>query len=176
MRVASNAIVRRVYHKTKQTKNKYVAYDFNCSTKRLPRLEYLMNLDETLSFICTFLTLTTAFCYAILKTGGTHDVVIKWNIFHVTGHLCGKFTGRRWNPRTKASDAELWRLIDLRLNKRLSKQPWVWWFQTPSHPFWLHCNAMRFFYHSATRFVSVCAVGHANGIRLPCPRTTTRLL
>ena len=30
------------------------------------------------------------------------------NICRVTGHLCGKFTGPRWIPRTKASDAELW--------------------------------------------------------------------
>ena len=30
------------------------------------------------------------------------------NIFHVTGLLCGEFTGPRWIPRTKASDAELW--------------------------------------------------------------------
>ena len=30
------------------------------------------------------------------------------NIFRVTGHLCGKFTGPRWISRTKASDAELW--------------------------------------------------------------------
>ena len=29
------------------------------------------------------------------------------NIFRVTGHLCGEFTGLRWIPRTKASDAEL---------------------------------------------------------------------
>ena len=29
------------------------------------------------------------------------------NIFRVTGHLCGKFTGRRWIPRTKASDEEV---------------------------------------------------------------------
>ena len=29
-------------------------------------------------------------------------------IFHVTGHLRGEFTGHRWIPRTKASDAELW--------------------------------------------------------------------
>ena len=29
-------------------------------------------------------------------------------IFRVTGHLCGEFTGHRWIPRTKASDAELW--------------------------------------------------------------------
>ena len=30
------------------------------------------------------------------------------NIFRVTCHLCGEFTGPRWNPRTKASDAEVW--------------------------------------------------------------------
>ena len=30
------------------------------------------------------------------------------NIFRVTGHLCGEFTGPRWLPRTKASHAELW--------------------------------------------------------------------
>ena len=30
------------------------------------------------------------------------------NIFRVTGHLCGKFTGPRWISRTKASDTELW--------------------------------------------------------------------
>ena len=30
------------------------------------------------------------------------------NIFRVTGHLCGEFTGPRWIPRTKTSDAELW--------------------------------------------------------------------
>ena len=29
------------------------------------------------------------------------------NIFRVTGHLCGEFTGSRWIPRTKPSDAEL---------------------------------------------------------------------
>ena len=30
------------------------------------------------------------------------------NIFRVTGPLCGEFTGDRWIPHTKASDAELW--------------------------------------------------------------------
>ena len=30
------------------------------------------------------------------------------NIFRVTGHLWGEFTGHRWLPRTKGSDAELW--------------------------------------------------------------------
>ena len=30
------------------------------------------------------------------------------NIFRVTGHLYGDFTGHRWIPSTKAIDAELW--------------------------------------------------------------------
>ena len=30
------------------------------------------------------------------------------NIFRDTGPLCGEFTGHRWIPLTKASDAELW--------------------------------------------------------------------
>ena len=29
-------------------------------------------------------------------------------IFRVTDHLCGEFTGPRWIPRTRTSDAELW--------------------------------------------------------------------
>ena len=50
------------------------------------------------------------------------------NIFLVTGHLCGEFTGPRWIPHTKASDAELW------------KQWWGWWFETLSRPLWRHRN------------------------------------
>ena len=45
------------------------------------------------------------------------------NIFRVTGHLCGEFTGLRWIPSTKASD-EKHIFFDLRLNKQLSKQSW----------------------------------------------------
>ena len=36
-------------------------------------------------------------------------MMVSWNgnIFRVTGPLCGEFTGHRWIPLTKASDAEL---------------------------------------------------------------------
>ena len=35
--------------------------------------------------------------------------VIKWKTFSsVTGPLCGEFTGDRWIPHTKASEANLW--------------------------------------------------------------------
>ena len=33
------------------------------------------------------------------------------NKFRTTGHLCGEFTGHRWIPRTKVSDAEHWCFI-----------------------------------------------------------------
>ena len=62
------------------------------------------------------------------------------NIFRVTSHLCGEFTGPRWIPLTKASDAELWCFFDLRPNKRLSKQWWGWWFETPPCPLRRHRN------------------------------------
>ena len=45
-----------------------------------------------------------------------HDDVINGNIFRVTGPLCGEFTGHRWIPHTKASDAELWCLICTPIN------------------------------------------------------------
>ena len=59
------------------------------------------------------------------------------NIFHVTGHLCGEFTGLRWIPRTKASDAELWCFVWC---ARLSKHSRGWSFETLSHPLWRHRN------------------------------------
>ena len=34
------------------------------------------------------------------------------------------------------------------LNKRLSKQWWGWWFETPSCPLWRHCNAQCLIYCS----------------------------
>ena len=46
----------------------------------------------------------------------------------VTGHLCGEFAG------------SFHVFFDLRLNKRLSKQSWGWWFETISCPLWRHCN------------------------------------
>ena len=33
--------------------------------------------------------------------------------------------------------------FDLRQNKRLSKQWWGWWFETPSRPLWRHCNVLN---------------------------------
>ena len=65
-----------------------------------------------------------------------HDDVIKWKHFPRYWPLVRGIHRPRWIPRTKASDAELW--CFLHLNKRLSKQSWGWWFETPSCSLWRH--------------------------------------
>ena len=47
----------------------------------------------------------------------------------------GEFPSQR--PGTRSFDI----FFDLQLNKRLSKQSWGWWFETPSCPLWRHGNA-----------------------------------
>ena len=73
-------------------------------------------------------------------------IMMTWsngNIFRVNGPFCGEFTGDRWIPRIKASDAELWCFFGLRLNKQLGKQSRGWWFETPSRSWWRHCNVVE---------------------------------
>ena len=69
-------------------------------------------------------------------TVSTRDDVIKWKNFP-----------RHWSfvrgihlslPVTRIFDV----FFDLRLNKRLSKQSWGWWFETLSSPLWRHCNGV----------------------------------
>ena len=62
------------------------------------------------------------------------------NIFRVTGPLCGEFTGPGKFPTQRPVTRSFDVLFDLRLNKRLSKQPWGWWFETPSWSLWRQRN------------------------------------
>ena len=62
------------------------------------------------------------------------------NIFRVNGSFCGEFTGNRWISHTKPVAQSFDVFFDQRLNKRLSKQLWGWWFETPSRSLWRHCN------------------------------------
>ena len=50
--------------------------------------------------------------------------------------VSGEFPAQR--PVTRSFDV----YFDLRLNKRLSKQSWGWWFETPSCSLWRHCNVL----------------------------------
>ena len=48
--------------------------------------------------------------------------------------VTGEFPAQK--PVTRSFDV----FFDLRLNSRLSKQSWGWWFETLSRPLWRHCN------------------------------------
>ena len=62
------------------------------------------------------------------------------NICRVTGPLCGEFTGPGEFPTQRPVTRSFDVYFDLRLNKRLSKQPWGWWFETLLCPLWRHSN------------------------------------
>ena len=68
------------------------------------------------------------------------------NIFRVTGPLCGEFTGPGEFPTQRPVTRSFDVFFDLRMNKRLSKQPWGWWFETLSWSSWRHCNDMPIIY------------------------------
>ena len=76
-----------------------------------------------------------------------HDDVIKWKHFprywpFVRGihRVPGEFPAQR--PVTRSIDA----FFDLQPNKRLSKQWWGWWFETPSCTLWRHRNVILVFW------------------------------
>ena len=60
--------------------------------------------------------------------------------FRITGHLWGESTSGF--PSQRPVTQSVCVFVDLRLNKRLSKQWWGWWFETPSRPLCRHCNDM----------------------------------
>ena len=69
--------------------------------------------------------------------------------------VTGEFPSQR--PVTWSFDVS----FDLRLNNRLSKQTWGWWFETPSRSSWRHPNVLiigirfkRRFYNRMVRFES----------------------
>ena len=63
------------------------------------------------------------------------------NFFRVTGPLFGEFTGPVEFPAQRPVTRSFDVFFDPRPNKRLSKQPWGWWFETPSWSLWRQCNA-----------------------------------
>ena len=82
--------------------------------------------------------------YIIIKmqscTYLTHNKIMmtssNGNIFRVTGLLFGEFTGPGEVPAQRPVTQSFDVFFDLRLNKRLSKQPWGWWFKTLSWSLW----------------------------------------
>ena len=72
------------------------------------------------------------------------------NIFRVTGPVCGEFTSPGEFPTQRPVTRSFDVFLDLRLNKRLSKQPWGWWFETHSWSLWRQCNAVHVTHDTVT--------------------------
>ena len=87
--------------------------------------------------VCTRFTL----CGVLLGQVEPHDDVSEWEqlprywpFSAGNSPVIGEFPAQM--PVTRSFDV----FFDLRLNKRLSKQSWGWWFETPSRLLWRHCN------------------------------------
>ena len=77
-----------------------------------------------------------------------HDDVIKWKHFPRYWPFVRGIHRSPVNSPHKGQwrGALMFSLICV-LNKRLSKQSWGWWFETPKRSLWRHCNVMSQFIH-----------------------------
>ena len=104
-----------------------------------PMLWYFKSVYHTATFI--FITKTSIVFLSLVSENMMTSS--NGNIFRVTGPLCGEFTGPGEFPTQRPVTRSFDVFFDLRLNKRLSKQPWGWWVGTPSWSLWRHCNESR---------------------------------
>ena len=86
------------------------------------------------------------------------------NIFRVTGPLCGEFTGPGEFPTQRPVTRSFDVLFNLRLNKRLRKQPWGWWFETLLWSLWRHCNVRSSVISRLHRTRRVSVISHDTGL------------
>ena len=69
-----------------------------------------------------------------------HVDVIKWNISALLAFCVGKSSVPGEPPAQRPVTRSFDVFFVLCLNKRLSKQSWGWWFETPLCSLWRHCN------------------------------------
>ena len=70
-----------------------------------------------------------------------HDDLIKWKHFpHYWPFVRGIHRSPGEFPTQRPVTQSFHVLFELRLNKRLSKRSWGWWFEMLSCPLWRHCN------------------------------------
>ena len=94
-------------------------------------------------------------CGVITDSGNGMMTSSNGNIFRVTGPLCGEFTGPGEFPAQRPVTRSFDVFFDLRLNKRLSKQPWGWWSETPSWSLWRQCNGLLPVWHQGINRTNV---------------------
>ena len=93
--------------------------------------------------------------------------VIKWKYFQRSFPFVGGIHRSPVNSPHKGQ----WRgafdiFFDLHPNKRLSKQSWGWWFETPLHPLWRHCNGSSTYVTLSPRNVTLTINMYMYRVRL----------
>ena len=99
--------------------------------------------SQDLIFIVGMYAGKTPFLY---QNGDKHDDVIKWKHFPRNWPFVRGIHRSRWIPPQRPVTRSFDVFFDLRLNKRLSKQLWGWWFETPSWSLWRQCNGFCHFF------------------------------
>ena len=74
-----------------------------------------------------------------------HDDVMKWKHFPRYWPFVRRIHRSPVNSPHKGQWRGALMFFYLRLNKRLSKQSWGWWFETPSRPLWRHRNVTKIY-------------------------------
>ena len=101
----------------------------------------------------TFEWLREASCCAYISSWWRHQMETFSALLAIgagNSPVPGEFPAQR--PVTRSFDV----FFDLRLNKRLRKQSWCWWFETLSRPLWRHRNVEAVGYsYGLTNFVKL---------------------
>ena len=137
----------------RMSRNKFMSTSSEIALRRMP--QYTFDDKSTLAQIMAWCRQATSHCFSqgqsrfISLYGVTRPLrvkVISWwrhqmetfsaslAIWAGNSPVTGVFPAQR--PVSRSFDV----FFDLRLNKRLSKQLWGWWFETLSCPLWRHCN------------------------------------
>ena len=115
--------------------------NYRLATKRPPKLHQLLTgvgIDPRkylimIIVLCNILELNPHIS-RIMMTSSNGNISALLAICAGNSPVPGEFPTQRPVPRS--FDV----FLDLRLNKRLSKQPWGWWFESLSRPLWRHHN------------------------------------
>ena len=133
---------------------KHVFLEMNIVIKYYIRMCLINNSNVWALYLPqAFSSCTGNWCYLFLlfPAPATH-MITSWNgnIFRVAGPLWGEFTGHRWIPSQMPVTQSFDVCFDMRLNKRLSKQPRRWWLKTPLRPLWRHCIEITLVSHTCS--------------------------
>ena len=82
--------------------------------------------------MCPMMLLVNDMCYEFVKAWCRHQI-------ETQSALLALCVGNSPVTVTRTFDF----FFDLRLNERLSKLSWGWWFETPSHPWWRHSDGIK---------------------------------